>query len=112
LIQIAPAPFATRPQCLEELQVKGAGYLISSVSVLLLAVSPLKTAKDDPLLLFCLAGGVILSIVGMALRYLSHRRDQQEKHKLGRKLEHTSRQVEEDPAHGQGSPRSPRPVSQ
>lgn len=75
--------------------MKGAGYLVSTVSVLLLAVSPLKTAMKDPLLLFCLAGGVLLSILGMVLRYISHRRDQQEKHKLGRKLEHTRRQVEE-----------------
>jgi hypothetical protein len=75
--------------------VKGAGYLVSSVSVLLLAVSPLKTAKDDPVLFACLAGGVLLSILGMVLRYLSHRRDQHDKHRLGRKVEHTRRQVEE-----------------
>gem|GEM_PF-1733960 len=77
--------------------MKGAGYLVSSVSVLLLAVSPLKTAMSDPLLLSCLIGGVALAIVGMVLRYLSHRRDQHEKRKLGRKLEDTRRQVE-DPA--------------
>ena len=64
--------------------MKGAGYLVSSVSVLLLAVSPLKTAMEDPFLLFCLAGGVILSILGMVLRYISHRRDRHDKHKLGR----------------------------
>ena len=75
--------------------MKGAGYLVSSVSVLLLAVSPLKTAMDDPLLLACLAGGVILAIVGMVLRYISHRRDRNETHKIDRKLEHTRRQVEE-----------------
>ena len=75
--------------------MKGVGYLVSSVSVLLLAVSPLKTAMKDPLLFFCLGAGVILSILGMVLRYLSHRRDQQEKHNMGRKLEHTRRKVEE-----------------
>ena len=75
--------------------MKGAGYLVSSVSVLLLAVSPLKTAVHDPLLLACIAGGVALSIVGMVLRYVSHRRDQHEKHKLGRKIEDTRRQVED-----------------
>jgi hypothetical protein len=75
--------------------VKGVGYLVSSVSVLLLAVFPLKDAMKDPLLFFCLAGGVLLSILGMVLRYLSHRREQQEKHRLGRKIEHTRRQIEE-----------------
>lgn len=75
--------------------MKGAGYLVSSVSVLLLAVSPLKTAMDDPILLACIAGGVALSILGMVLRYVSHRRDQHEKHRLGRKLEDTRRQVED-----------------
>lgn len=75
--------------------MKGAGYLVSSVSVLLLAVAPLKTAINDPLLLACIAGGMILAIVGMVLRYLSHRRDQQEKDRIGRKLEDTRRQVEE-----------------
>ncbi len=75
--------------------MKGVGYLVSSVSVLLLAVSPLKTAMKDPLLLFCLAGGVLLSILGMVLRYLSHRRDQREKHKLGREIDQTRRQVGE-----------------
>ena len=75
--------------------MKGAGYLVSSVSVLLLAVSPLKTAMDDPFLLACIAGGVALSILGMVLRYASHRRDQHEKQRLGRKLEDTRRQVED-----------------
>jgi hypothetical protein len=59
--------------------VKGFGYVVSSVSVLLLAVSPLKTALEDPWLMFCLAGGVLLSIAGMALRYLSYRQEQREK---------------------------------
>ena len=71
--------------------MKGAGYLVSSVSVLLLAVSPLKTAMEDPWLMFCLAGGVVLSILGMVLRYLSHRRDQQEKARLDSKIETTRR---------------------
>ena len=69
--------------------MKGAGYLVSSVSVLLLAVSPLKTAMEDPWLMFCLAGGVVLSIAGMALRYLSHRRDQREKERLDNKIDAT-----------------------
>ena len=75
--------------------MKGAGYLVSSVSVLLLAVSPLKTAMDDPFLLFCIAAGVFLSIVGMILRYISHRRDRHETHRLDRKIE---RETEEKTA--------------
>jgi uncharacterized protein involved in exopolysaccharide biosynthesis len=64
-----------------EVRVKGTGYLISSISVFLLAVPALKSALERPLLLFCLIAGAILSIVGMFLRYLSHRR---EKRRQGR----------------------------
>lgn len=83
--------------------MKGAGYLVSSVSVLLLAILSLKSAREDPLLLACLAGGVLLSIVGMCLRYLSHRRDKNEKHRIEGKLEQTRRQVEDGPGYGEPS---------
>jgi hypothetical protein len=59
--------------------VKGFGYLVSIVSVFLLAAGSLKTASQEPLLLFCLIAGMATSIAGMALRYLSYRREQREK---------------------------------
>jgi len=56
-------------------RLKGSGYLISSVSVVLLGVPALKSAKDEPLMLVLLLTGMLLSIVGMALRWRSHRVD-------------------------------------
>ena len=56
--------------------MKGLGYLVSCVSVALLLVPAAKSAKDDPLLLACLVGGASLSVLGMLLRWLSHRSTQ------------------------------------
>jgi membrane protein DedA with SNARE-associated domain len=56
--------------------VKGLGYLISIVSVLLLGAAALKTASQDRVLLLCLVAGMAASIVGMGLRYWSYRRDE------------------------------------
>jgi hypothetical protein len=56
--------------------VKGFGYLISIVSVLLLGTAAWKGASKEPLLLLCLIAGMTTSIVGMALRYYSYRRDE------------------------------------
>ena len=55
--------------------MKGLGYLVSIVSVFLLAAGSLKTASQEPVLLLCLIAGMATSIVGMILRYLSYRRD-------------------------------------
>jgi hypothetical protein len=59
--------------------VKGFGYLISILSVFLLAAGSFKNAAQEPLLLVCLLAGMATSIVGMILRYLSYRREQREK---------------------------------
>lgn len=56
--------------------MKGYGYLVSILSVLLLMIPPLKSAKEDPLILACLLGGAALSIVGMYLRWLADRKTQ------------------------------------
>lgn len=55
--------------------VKGFGYLVSTLSVLLLGTAALKGASEEPLLLICLIAGMATSIVGMWLRYHSYRRD-------------------------------------
>jgi hypothetical protein len=55
--------------------VKGLGYLVSTLSVLLLGTAALKGASEDPLLLVCLIAGMATSIAGMGLRYHSYRRD-------------------------------------
>jgi hypothetical protein len=60
-------------------RIKGAGYLVSSLSVLLLAIPGLKAAMENPWFGVCLAVGVIASIGGMMLRWHSHRLEQPEK---------------------------------
>jgi hypothetical protein len=59
--------------------LKGGGYLVSTVSVVLLAVPAFKSAKEEPLMLLALLAGALLSITGMALRWRSHRLEQKEK---------------------------------
>jgi hypothetical protein len=58
--------------------LKGEGYLISSASVVLLAVPGWKSALADPLLMACLVLGMAASIGGMAFRWRSHRLEQAE----------------------------------
>jgi hypothetical protein len=52
--------------------LKSLGYLISIGSVILLGIVSAKSAKEDPFLLACLIGGMLTSIVGMALRWSSY----------------------------------------
>ena len=65
---------------------KGAGYLTSTVSVILLAIVSLKGAMKDPLLLAALIAGALASIAGMGLRWRSHRLEQREKEALEREV--------------------------
>ena len=60
-------------------EIKGAGYLSSMFSVILLSIPALKSASEDQALLACLLGGVLLSIIGMGMRWRSHRMEQQER---------------------------------
>ena len=55
--------------------LKGHGYLISIVSVFLLAFPPLKTAKD-PWTIGAIVVGAALSIAGMAFRWIADRKTQ------------------------------------
>ena len=52
--------------------MKSAGYAISMASVLLLAVPAMDNAADKPLVCAALIAGVIASIVGMAMRWITH----------------------------------------
>ena len=72
---------------------KGLGYLTSAVSVLLLGVVSWKSASEQPLLFACLLAGMATSVVGMALRWTSHRIEQHDKQKL---------EAEVDGQHGGG----------
>ncbi|CDX31832.1 conserved exported hypothetical protein [Mesorhizobium sp. ORS 3359] len=52
--------------------LKGTGYLISTVSVILLAIVSWSSASQSPLLVACLLGGAATSIAGMLCRWLSY----------------------------------------
>ena len=52
--------------------LKTAGYLVSSISVLLLGAVAWRTAEDDAAMALCLGGGVLASLAGMVLRWLSY----------------------------------------
>jgi hypothetical protein len=52
--------------------IKTVGYLVSTVSVILLAIVSWQTASKQPLLMACLIGGAASSIVGMFLRWASY----------------------------------------
>jgi protein-S-isoprenylcysteine O-methyltransferase Ste14 len=62
--------------------LKGAGYIISIVSVLLLGTVAWNAVANQPLMRWCLIGGMVTSIIGMALRYSAHRRDRRELKRL------------------------------
>ncbi|MDB5432509.1 MAG: hypothetical protein JWP35_3625 [Caulobacter sp.] len=59
--------------------IKTTGYLVSSVSVILLGVVSWKSASEQPLLFACLIAGMALSHAGMALRWWSYQREEREK---------------------------------
>ncbi|MGX5847087.1 hypothetical protein ACWGTO_08415 [Mesorhizobium sp. PL10] len=52
--------------------LKGVGYLISTASVVLLAIVSWSSASQNPLLVACLLGGAVASIVGMFCRWLTY----------------------------------------
>ncbi len=59
--------------------LKTLGYCISTVSVALLAIVAWPRAKGDPLLLACLIGGALASIIGMSCRWLSYELEKRRK---------------------------------
>jgi hypothetical protein len=56
--------------------IKSSGYLISSVSVMLLGAVAWKSASKDPVLLACLVAGMVLSIIGMICRWISYQMEE------------------------------------
>jgi hypothetical protein len=59
--------------------LKGFGYLVSTLSVILLGIVAWKSASEQPLLFACLILGMLASVTGMALRWISHRIEQKQK---------------------------------
>jgi len=56
-------------------RIKTLGYLVSTVSVILLGVVSWKSASADPMLMAALIGGMLASVIGMALRWFSYQLD-------------------------------------
>lgn len=52
--------------------IKTVSYLVSTISVVLLAIVAWPKAKESPLLLACLIGGALTSVIGMFCRWLSY----------------------------------------
>ena len=69
------------------LSLKGGGYLVSNVSVVLLGIVAWKSASEDRLLFVCLVAGMALSILGMVMRWLAFLRNDEEKREIERKAE-------------------------
>jgi hypothetical protein len=60
-------------------RLKAFGYLVSTISVILLAIVAWPKAKEVPILLACLIGGAVTSIVGMFCRWLSYEVEERKK---------------------------------
>lgn len=54
--------------------LKGLGYLISTVSVILLGIVAWEATNDDEMLRLALIGGVVSSVLGMFIRWIAHLR--------------------------------------
>jgi hypothetical protein len=67
--------------------LKGAGYFVSSISVLLLGAVSWKSASEHPLMLAGLVLGMAASVIGMLLRWISFKRDEKEKKQIERKAD-------------------------
>lgn len=60
--------------------IKTTGYLVSTVSVILLAVASWPKAQEDPVFMTCLICGAVASVVGMFCRWLSYSIEKKQKH--------------------------------
>jgi hypothetical protein len=56
----------------------GLGYVISTISVLLLGAVAWKTAAEDPWLMAALILGMLLSVVGMVIRWRAHDKEKKQ----------------------------------
>jgi hypothetical protein len=88
---------------------KTIGYVISSLSVVLLGVASWDGVKDKPVLLSCLIAGLATSIGGMLLRWASFLKDEKPSQRsatasLISKLKDAARPA---PAPGRGSAEPP-----
>ncbi|TIQ26722.1 MAG: hypothetical protein E5X48_33695 [Mesorhizobium sp.] len=88
--------------------LKGIGYSISTVSVVLLAIVSWGSASKSPLLIACLLGGATTSIVGMFCRWLSYeieKRGEERQESTGKGSSHRSPASSVTPVSTAGAPR-------
>jgi len=57
--------------------IKTSGYLVSTLSVILLGAVAWKAARESPVMMACLIGGMVCSVLGMAMRWLSYQIDKE-----------------------------------
>lgn len=69
------SPFRLPPPA----KLKTVGYLISTVSVILLAIVAWPKAKESAFLFACLIGGALASMMGMTCRWLSYEIEERRK---------------------------------
>ena len=60
------------------MDLKGLGYLISSLSVLFLGIVAWPGPSEPPWHAYVVAAGMALSIIGMGVRFMSHRKDRRD----------------------------------
>jgi len=69
------------------MDLKALGYLISTVSVFFLGIVAWPAPDDPAWKAWAVAVGMALSVGGMFTRYLSHRKDRTDIHRVERKAE-------------------------
>ncbi|MBZ6075895.1 hypothetical protein [Microvirga puerhi] len=57
---------------MESSHIKSIGYLISCLSVALLGIVSWKSASEQLVLMLCLIFGMLTSVIGMGMRWLSY----------------------------------------
>ena len=69
------------------MDLQGPGYLISTISVVFLAIVAWPGPLDPPWHAWAVILGVVTSIFGMFLRYLAHRKNRRDIKRAERKAE-------------------------
>jgi hypothetical protein len=59
--------------------MKTLGYLVSTLSVILLAIASWPKAQENPVFMVCLISGAIASVIGMFFRWLSYSIEKKQK---------------------------------
>jgi len=80
-------PLASRHLGETQVDLQGLGYLISTISVLFLGVVAWPGPGDPEWQMWAVMIGMVLSVAGMFTRYVSHRRDRKDIHRVERKAE-------------------------